>query len=99
MRVSCLAIAIVSTVSGTVSGAVATTQTVNAQLSIPLDAPTLRGVVTDANNAPLAGVRVRVTEVFRSERAVVTDERGRFTVRLPDSPSVRVTFTKASYGA
>ena len=92
MRVYGLAIVVMSC-------ALSTALTVKAQISVPLDAPTLRGVVTDVNNAPLAGVRVRVTEVFRSERAVVTDDRGRFTVRLPESPSVRVTFTKAPYGA
>lgn len=59
-------------------------------------ARTLRGVVTTANDAPLARVRVAIDSTAVPE-PVLTDERGQFTVRLPDTESIRLRFTKARY--
>jgi len=60
---------------------------------------TLRGVVGTATDVPLARVRVAVGVVGRSttESPVLTDDRGQFTVRLPDMDSVRLSFIKARY--
>ncbi len=58
---------------------------------------TLRGVVTTTNDAPLARVRVAVVGVAVPDPPVLTDERGQFSIGLPDAQSVRLTFTKARY--
>src|SRR5688572_16831892 len=58
---------------------------------------TLRGVVTTANDAPLARVRVAVVGVAVSDPPVLTDEGGQFSIGLPDAESIRLTFTKARY--
>src|SRR5688572_1984716 len=58
---------------------------------------TLRGVVTTANEAPLARVRVAVVGVAVSDPPVLTDEGGQFSIGLPDVESIRLTFTKARY--
>jgi protocatechuate 3,4-dioxygenase beta subunit len=58
---------------------------------------TLRGVVLSGNDVPLARVRVAVTPGSVTEPAVLTDDRGQFTVRVPDTESVRLTFSKARY--
>ena len=58
---------------------------------------TVRGVVTTANDAPLARVRVAVSGAPGSELPVLTDERGQFTVRALATDSVRLTFTRARY--
>jgi hypothetical protein len=58
---------------------------------------TLRGVVTTTNDAPLARVRVAIVGVAASDPPALTDERGQFSVGLPDVQSVRLTFTKARY--
>ena len=57
----------------------------------------LRGQVVTSSDVPLPRVRVAVFPGSLTEPAVFTDERGQFTVRLPDAESVRVTFTKARY--
>jgi carboxypeptidase family protein len=44
---------------------------------------------------PRTGVAVAVD--FLTESPVLTDDRGQFTVRVPDADSVRLTFTKARY--
>ena len=58
---------------------------------------TLRGVVTTTNDAPLARVRVAIVGVAVPDPPALTDERGQFSIALPDAQSVRVTFTKARY--
>ena len=60
---------------------------------------TLRGVVTSTNEAPLARVRVAVVGVAVPDPPVLTDERGQFSIGLPDAQSVRLSFTKARYAA
>src|SRR5690349_2764779 len=60
---------------------------------------TLRGVVLTSNDAPLARVRVSFTPGLATEPPVLTDDRGQFTVRVPDVESVRLTFAKARYVA
>jgi hypothetical protein len=55
---------------------------------------TVRGVVTTANDAPLVRVRVAITG---SAAVVLTDERGGFSIPVPDAETVRVTFSKAGY--
>ena len=57
----------------------------------------LRGVVTTTNDAPLARVRVAIVGVAVPDPPVLTDERGQFSIGLPDAQSVRLTFTKARY--
>jgi hypothetical protein len=59
--------------------------------------PILRGVVTTANDVPLARVRVGVAGAPASERGVLTNNRGEFAIRLPDSGSSRLSFTEAGY--
>ena len=73
---------------------------------------TLRGVVVTANDVPLPRVRVAVAsarvlspELLRlgasdspfEQPGVLTDERGRFTISVPATASVRLAFTKARY--
>jgi hypothetical protein len=69
---------------------------------------TLRGVVVSATDVPLPRVHVGVaTAVSRelaalglspsSERGVLTDDSGLFTIRVPATASVRLAFTKARY--
>jgi hypothetical protein len=58
---------------------------------------TLRGVVTTTNDAPLARVRVAIVGVAVPDPPALTDERGQFSIDLPDVQSVRLTFTKARY--
>ena len=65
-------------------------------------APTLSiaGRVTAENDAVLPRVRVAVTVQGAQPSAVLTDERGRFALSLPDTPApVRLTLTKAGYAA
>src|SRR5262245_32290098 len=57
----------------------------------------LRGVVLTASDVPLPRVRVSVTGAAASELPVLTDDRGEFTIRVPDTDPVRLTFTKARY--
>jgi protocatechuate 3,4-dioxygenase beta subunit len=68
-----------------------------AQQRSPSSTPTLRGVVTTANNEPLPRVRVAVSDAPSTEPAVLTDDRGQFTVRLREVDSSRLTFTKSRY--
>ena len=70
---------------------------------------TLQGVVVTANDVPLPRVRVALAsaplslELVRlgaspvEEAGVLTDERGRFAIRVPVKTSVRLAFTKARY--
>ena len=58
---------------------------------------TLRGVVTTTNDAPLARVRVAIVGVAVPDPPALTDERGQFSIAVPDAQSVRLTFTKARY--
>src|SRR5688572_33349022 len=58
---------------------------------------TLRGVVTTTNHALLARVRVAVVGVTVPDPPVLTDERGQFSIGLPDVESDGLTFTKAKY--
>jgi protocatechuate 3,4-dioxygenase beta subunit len=60
---------------------------------------TVSGVVLTSNDAPLARVRVSSTPGSATEPPVLTDDRGQFTVRVPDVESVRLTFAKARYVA
>ncbi len=60
-------------------------------------AVTLRGMVVTDNDVPLARVRVAVME--SSEPATFTDASGQFALRVPDTESVRLMFTKAKYVA
>src|SRR5687768_17468806 len=59
----------------------------------------LSGIVATASDVPLARVRVVVGVAgrFVTESRVLTDDRGQFTVPLPDADSVRVSFIKARY--
>ena len=66
------------------------------------------GVVTTANDAPLPRVRVAIPVPIplelasmgarpRAERVVLTDNDGRFTIRISASGSTRLEFSKARY--
>src|SRR5688572_25452096 len=67
---------------------------------------TLRGVVVTASDVPLPRVHVGVVSAQsqqlaaaglspRSERGVLTDDRGLFTITVPATGPVRLAFTKA----
>ena len=58
---------------------------------------TLHGVVVTTSDVPLARVRVAVTGAQASEPSVFTDQRGEFSVGLPKTAVVHLTFTKARY--
>jgi protocatechuate 3,4-dioxygenase beta subunit len=71
---------------------------------------TLRGVVVSATDVPLPRVHVGVVTLRSrqlastggsplSERGVLTDDRGLFTIRVPAAASVELAFTKARYVA
>ena len=60
---------------------------------------TLRGVVVTDNDVPLARVRVTIVNVPGAEPPTFTDDRGEFATPLPDTESMRLTFTKARYAA
>lgn len=71
-----------------------------AQQAVPTPAArTLRGVVLTASDVPLPRVRVTVTGAPATEPPVLSDERGQFSVRVPDADPVRLTFAKARYAA
>lgn len=62
------------------------------------------GVVLTSNDVPLTRVLVAVTpgaggraDTSLTEPPILTDDRGRFTVRVPDAQSVFLRFTKARY--
>ena len=65
----------------------------------PAPTVTLHGVVTTANDVPLARVRVAMTGTVADiiGSGVLTDARGQFTMRVPAIGATRVSFTKAGY--
>jgi len=78
------------------------------QPAAPAAALTVRGVVTTANDAPLPRVRVAIpaavppilagSNIRRApERVVLTDDLGRFTIRVAASASTILEFSKARY--
>src|SRR5262245_45243846 len=69
---------------------------------------TLRGVVVTSIDVPLARVRVTVPVAVplklaefgdspEPARGVMTDDRGQFTIQVPNAGSTRLAFTKARY--
>ena len=74
-----------------------TSPAVRAQQPAASTTVTLRGVVVTSSDVPLARVRVAVGGAAPSEAPVLTDDRGQFAVRVPDTELVQLTFTKARY--
>ena len=74
-----------------------TSPAVRAQQPAASTTVTLRGVVVTSSDVPLARVRVAVGGAPPSEAPVLTDDRGQFAVRVPDTELVQLTFTKARY--